>query len=59
MSNPSEIIQITANISTPLALVVALVVFIAELRSSRKAREYQSFLTLLEHYQQIVEERKN
>ena len=59
MSNPSEIIQITANISTTLALVVALVVFIAEIRSSRKTREYESFLTLLENYQQIVEERKN
>ena len=59
MSTPSEIIQITANISTTLALVVALVIFIAEVRSSRKAKEYESFLTLLQNYQRIVEERKS
>jgi len=58
MSTPSEIILIIANISTTLALVVALLVFIAEVRSSRKAREYESFLTLLQNYQRIVEERK-
>jgi len=59
MSTPSAMTQIIANISTTLGLVVALVVFIAEVRSSRKAREYESFLTLLQNYQQIVAERKN
>lgn len=59
MSNPYEIVQISANISTTLALIVALVVLIVEIRSSKKTREYESFLTLLENYQQIVEERKN
>ena len=59
MSTPSEIIQFIANISTTLALVVALIVFIAEVRSSKKAREYDSFLTLLQYYQRIVEERKS
>ena len=59
MCTPSEIIQITANMSTSLAVVVALVVFIVEIRRHRKAREYESFLALLGNYQQIVEERKN
>jgi len=59
MCSFSEIVQTIANISTTLALIVALIVVIVEIRSSRSAREYQSFLTLLENYQRIVGERKD
>jgi len=58
MYNLSDIIQDIANISTSVALIIAIVALIVEIRSGRKARAYESFLALLENYQQIVEERK-
>jgi len=58
ISNMSETIQIIANISTTLALIVALIVFITQVRSDRAEREYRSFLMLLENYRRVVEERR-
>jgi hypothetical protein len=58
MGNDVQIIQIIANIATTLGLIVAVSVFIVEVRSAIKERKYQSFLTLLNNYQGIVSERK-
>lgn len=58
MNNISTI-QILANIATTLGLIVAIVIFIIETKSSLKERKYQSFLTILNNYQTIVSERKN
>jgi len=55
----SDIIQIFASIATTLGLIVAIVVFIVEIKSSVKERKYQSFLTMLDKYQEIISERKN
>jgi len=47
-----------ASWATTGSFLVALVVFAIELRASRKEREYQSFLTLLEKYDRVVEDRR-
>ena len=59
MGNVSDTVQIIANIATTLGLIIAVVVFIIEIKSSVRERKYQSFLTLLDKYQEIVSERKN
>ncbi|MCK5125595.1 MAG: hypothetical protein KAR42_05015 [candidate division Zixibacteria bacterium] len=59
MINTAETVQTFANLATVLGLIVALVIFSCEIKSTRNEREYQSFLTLQENYQQIVEGRKN
>lgn len=41
-----------------LALLVSLAVLIREVRNTREAREFESFLVSLRHYQQLVLDRK-
>lgn len=57
MGTISGTIQTIANIATTLGLIVALIVFVAEIKANLKERKYESFLTLLNNYQAMVSER--
>jgi len=51
--------QIAANISTSLAFIVAIGVFIWEISLSRRERAFSIFLKLLDYYREIMAERRN
>lgn len=51
--------QTIANIATSLILIVAIGMFIWEVRSSRRERAFSIFLRLLDCYREIMSERKN
>lgn len=52
-------LQIVANIATSLAVIVAIGVFIWEVKSSRRERAFSVFLRLLHCYDEIITERRH
>jgi len=51
--------QTVANIATSLALVLAIGLFIWEVRSNRKERAFSVFLRLVDYYSKLMAERKH
>lgn len=51
--------QTISNIATSLAVILAIVVFIWEVRSSRKERAFSVFLRLVDYYGEIMTERRH
>ena len=51
--------QTIANIATSIALIVAISVFIWEVKSSRRERAFSIFLRLLDCYREILNERRH
>lgn len=58
MNTLFEFSQFLANVSVTIALIVTFIGLCIEIRKGRKAREYESFLVLLQNYKQIVAERQ-
>jgi len=53
-----KIIDMIAQIATAVGVIVAILVFAHEVKLSREAREYDSFITMLTTYNNLVEHRQ-